>query len=121
MDAILLVDRHLIFFEVEVGDALLKDASQEIMGELVLVGEGGGWDGFKSGKEILIGLVVLGNGVEGVFSELIVVAVVAEGCGTLGEVAEIRLVLFLKKGVLSGEAIADWFEIFGQDGSGYRD
>jgi len=121
MDAILLVDRHLVFFEVEVGDALLEDTNEEVVGELVLIGEPSTRDGFKSGKESLIGLVVLGNGVEGVFSELIVVAVVAEGCGTLGEVAEIRLVLFLKKGVLSGEAIADWFEILGQDGTGYRD
>ena len=39
MDATLLVDWHLVFFEVEVGDTLLEDTNQEIVGELVLVGK----------------------------------------------------------------------------------
>ena len=37
MDAILLVDRHLVFFEIEVGDALLQHADQQIVRELILI------------------------------------------------------------------------------------
>ena len=51
MDAVLLVDRHLVLFEVEVGDALLQDANQEVVGELVLIGEAGGRDGLEAGEE----------------------------------------------------------------------
>ena len=45
MDAVLLVDRHLVLFEVEVGDALLEDTNEQVVRELVLVGEAGrsGW------------------------------------------------------------------------------
>src|SRR5260370_3905863 len=121
MDAVLLVDWHLVFFEVEVGDPLLKDASQEIVGELVLVGEPSTRDGFKPGEEGLVGLVVLGNGVERVLGELVVVAVVPEGGGTLGKVAEVGLVLLLEECVLSGEAVSNWFEVLGENGTGYGD
>ena len=51
MDAVLLVDRHLVLFEIEVGDALLKHANEEVVGELVLVGEAGRRDGFQPGQE----------------------------------------------------------------------
>ena len=64
MDAILLIDWHLVLFEVEVGDTLLEDTNQEIVGELVLVGETSARDRFKPSKEGLISLVVLGDGVE---------------------------------------------------------
>jgi len=64
MDAILLVDRHLVFFEVEVGDALLEDTNEQVTGELVLIGEPSTRDSSKSGKESLISLVALGNGIE---------------------------------------------------------
>jgi hypothetical protein len=59
MDTILLVDWHLILFEVKIGDALPEDANQEVVGELVLVGEAGTRDGFKSAQEGLVGLVAL--------------------------------------------------------------
>ena len=64
MDAVLLIDRHLVLFEIEVGDALLQHTNQQIVGELVLVGEASAWDGFKPGKEGFVGLVALENGVE---------------------------------------------------------
>ena len=64
MNAILLVDRHLVLFEVEVADALLKDTNEEVVGELVLVGEAGTRDGLQSGQESLVGPVALGDGVE---------------------------------------------------------
>ncbi len=62
MDAVLLVDRHLVLFEVVVGDALLEDTNHKVVRELVLVGEAGRWDGFEPRKERLVGLVALGNG-----------------------------------------------------------
>ena len=49
MDAILLVDRHLVFFEIEVGDALLQDANEEVVRELILVGEACGRDRLEGG------------------------------------------------------------------------
>ena len=64
MDAILLIDWHLVLFEVEVGDALLEDTNQEVMGELVLVGEARTGDGFKPAKEGLVGVVAPGDGCE---------------------------------------------------------
>ncbi len=64
MDAILLVDRHLVLFEVEVGDALLEDANQEVARELVLVRETRARNRFQPGEEGLVSLVALDNGVE---------------------------------------------------------
>src|SRR5258708_35305119 len=121
MNAILLVDWHLIFFEVEVGDTLLQDTNQEIVGKLVLVGESSARDGFKPGEEGLIRLVVLGDGVERAVGELVVVAVVSEGGSALGKIAEIGLVLLFKKSVLSGEAVGDWLGIPGKNGAAYGD
>ena len=51
MNAVLLVDRHFVLFEVEVGDALLKDTNEEVVGELVLVGEACGADGLEAAEE----------------------------------------------------------------------
>ena len=64
MDAILLVDWHLVLLEVEVGDALLKNTHQEVAGELVLAGEARMRDGFKSAEEGLVGTVTLNDGCE---------------------------------------------------------
>ena len=121
MDAILLVDWHLVLFQVEVGDALLEDTNQKVVGELVLVGEARSRDGLEPGKEVLVDLVALGDGVERVLGELVVVAVVAESGGALGKVAEIGLVLLFEKGVLGGEAVGNWFEVLGEDGTRYDD
>src|SRR5258708_34834648 len=118
MNAILLVDWHLVFFEVEVGDTLLQDTNQEIVGKLVLVGESSARDGFKPGEEGLIRVVVLGDGVERAVGELVVVAVVSEGGSALGEIAEIGFVLLLKKSVLGGEAVCGWLGHLGQEGGG---
>ena len=64
MDAILLVDQHLILFEVEVRDALLKHADHEVVRELVLVGEAGARNGFEPGNKVLVGFVALNDGFE---------------------------------------------------------
>ena len=64
MDAVLLVDWHLVLFKAVVGDPLLEDTNEEIVRELVHVGEGSGRDGLETGKEGLVGLVALGDGGE---------------------------------------------------------
>src|SRR5216683_814193 len=64
VDAILLVNWHLVLFEVVVGDALPENTNKEVVRELVLVGEPGGRDSFEPGQEGLVGLVELGDGIE---------------------------------------------------------
>ncbi len=118
VDAVLLVDRHLVFFKVEIGTALAEQTHQDVVGELVLVVEAGSRDGFQTDQKRFVGLVALGNGVERVIGELIVVAVVAVGGGALGRIAEIGFVLLVEKGVLGGEAVGEWFEVIGENGAG---
>src|SRR5208283_5835205 len=89
VDAILLIDGHFVLFEVEVGDALLQNANEQVVGELILVGESGGGDGLEAREEIAVDLIALVNGGERVFGELVVVAIVAEGRGALREIAEV--------------------------------
>jgi hypothetical protein len=61
VDAIHLVNGHLVFFEVEVSDALLENANEEVVGELILIREAGGGDGLNAGEEGAVGLVALSN------------------------------------------------------------
>ncbi len=51
----------------------------------------------KPGKEILVVFLALGDGLERVIGELVVVAVIAERGGALGKVAEIGFVMTLRK------------------------
>src|ERR1700730_2068526 len=115
MDAVELVDRHLVLFEVKVGDALLEDANQQVVGELVLIGEARTRDGLKSAKEVLIDLVAPNDGIERVVGELVVVAVVAEGGRAFWKVAEIRLVLLFEECFLSRHALINWFDVLVED------
>ena len=62
MNSALLVDWHFIFFEIVVGDALLEDANEQVMRELILIGEAGGGDGFEARQERFICFVALGDG-----------------------------------------------------------
>jgi len=39
------------FSQVEVGDALLEDTNEEVVGELILVGKAGDGDGIKAAQE----------------------------------------------------------------------
>jgi hypothetical protein len=86
VDALLLVDGHLVSFEVEVLDALLELALHELVGEEILVGEAGGVDGGEADEVGLVVGVEPGDVGEGVVGELVVVAVVADGGGALGGV-----------------------------------
>ena len=57
MDAVKLVDRHLVLFELEVGDALLQAAHENVMRELVLIGEAVGWNRPKPRQKALVDLL----------------------------------------------------------------
>ena len=77
------------------------------MGKLVLIGKSVGGNGREAREEILVGLVALSDGGEGVFSEFVVVAVVAVRSGALGIAAQVGLVLLVEERVLRGKAIGD--------------
>src|SRR5271156_5653408 len=117
MDAALLIDGHLVFLKLEVGDALLEDADEGIVGKLALIGEAGGGDGVEAGEEGLVYLFAVGDGGEGVVGEFIVEAVVAVGGGAVGIVAEVGFVLLVEEGVLGDEAV---WERLGVDGGGRK-
>src|ERR1700679_1110824 len=114
MNAILLIDRHFVLFEAEIGDALLKNSDQEVVGELGLVREAIGRDSLKPNQEGLVFLVALGDGLKRVIIELIVVSVIAERRSPLWRIAEIRFVLFVEHCVLSGESIGCRLQALGE-------
>jgi hypothetical protein len=109
MDAVLLIDGHLVFLEVEIGDALLKDANEEVVGKLILVGKTGGGDGLKAREEGTVGLIAAGDGGERIVGELIVITVISKSGGALRETAKFSFVVFVKEGVLRGESIGERF------------
>jgi hypothetical protein len=118
VDAVLLVDGHFEFFQIEIGDALLEDTNEEILRELILIREAGGGYGLKTVEESAVGLVALSDGGEGIVGELVIVTVVSEGGGALREVAQVGFVLFIEKGVLGGETIGERFEVLGESWAG---
>jgi hypothetical protein len=107
VDAVHLVDGHLVFFEVVVVEALLEDANEEVVGEDVLLGEAGGGNGFEAAEVSDIGGVSAIDGGEGTVGELVVVAVVSEGGGAFGGVLEVGLVELFEESVLGGETSVD--------------
>jgi hypothetical protein len=118
MDAILLVDGHLELFEIVVVHALAEDADEEIVGELVLIGEACGGDGFEAGKHGLVSAVTSRDGGEGIVRKLVVIAEVSEGGGALGKIAQVGLILLFENGVLGGEAVRDGLGALGEEGGG---
>ncbi len=107
VDAVHLVDGHLVFFEVVVVEALLEDAGEEVVGEDVLLGKAGGGDGFEAGEIGDVGGVAAIDGGEGAVGELVVVAIVSVGGGALGGVLEVGLVELFEESVLGGETSID--------------
>jgi hypothetical protein len=107
VDAVHLVDRHLVVFELVVVETLLEDASEEVVGEDILLGEAGGGDGFEAGEVGDVGGVAAIDGGEGAVGELVVVAVVSEGGGALGGILEVGLIELFKESVLGSEARVD--------------
>ena len=76
-------------------------------------------NGFQPGKEVLVGLVPLNDGVERVLGELVVISVITVRSGPLRKIPEIGFVLFFEKRVLSGEAIRHRFNVLGEEGTNY--
>src|SRR5580704_6714010 len=112
MDAIKLVDRHLVFFELEVGNTLLQTAYQQVVGKLILIGETRSRDGLKPRKKSLVDFLAMNDGCKREVSKLVVVTVVAKISGPLRELTDIGLVLFVKKSVLRREALGNWSQSF---------
>jgi hypothetical protein len=107
VNAVHLVDGHLVVFEFVVVEALLEDAGEEVVGEDVLLGEAGGGDGFEAGEIGDVGGVAAVGGGERAVGELVVVAIVSEGCGALRDVLEVGLIELFEESVLGGEARID--------------
>jgi hypothetical protein len=104
VDAVHLIDGHLVVFEVVVVETLLEDAGEEIVGEDVLLGEACCRDGFEA-RQVgeVFGMATL-DGCEGVVGELIIVTIVPEGGGAFGGVLEVGLIELFEESVLGGEA-----------------
>src|SRR5579859_5336478 len=84
------------------------------MGKLIAVVEPSGWNCLKPVEESLVGIVILGNGSEGALGKLVVVAVVAEGGGAFGKIAQIGFVLLIEQLVLGGGAVGYRFDVLGE-------
>src|SRR3984885_10414310 len=119
MNAILLIDWHLVLFEVEVGNALLQHADQQVVRELILIGKAGRGDGFELCEETLISLVPLKDGIERVLRQLVVVAIISVGGGALGKAAELGFVIIVEEAVLRGYAVGGGLRVLGEDRTGY--
>ena len=99
-----MVHRHLVLFEVEVRNALLQRADEQVAGELILIRKAGGGDGLEAREVSLVGTVLADVAGEGVVVELVIVAVVAVGRGHLGRELQVCLVLLLEQLVLGRDA-----------------
>src|SRR5712671_7300756 len=64
VDAVKLIDRHLIFFQVEVGDALLEDSNKKVVGKLILVREAVRADRIEAAQEAAVRLITFCDGSE---------------------------------------------------------
>jgi hypothetical protein len=118
VDAVHLVDGHLVLFEIVVVEVLLEDAGEEIVGENVLLGEACGRDGFEAGEVGDVGRMAAIDGGERAVGELVVVAVVSVGGGALGGVLQVGLVELFEESVLGGETSVDGGGLGGQGAGG---
>jgi len=100
MDAALLVDRHLVLFEIVIGDCVCSSTRTiRSCDKLVLIGEAGRGNGVEAREKNPDRSCAAGAmAVERVVTQLIVVAVVAKGGRTLRKVAQIGFVLLVKTG-----------------------
>jgi hypothetical protein len=97
-------ERHLVFFEVVVFDALLELAEEEVVRDEVLLGKACGIDGLDASKVGEIALVAVSGGGERVIAELVVVAIVPDGGSEGGVQLESGLPGVVEEGVLGGQA-----------------
>jgi hypothetical protein len=105
--------------KIKIGDALLKHSREQVVGKFVLIGEARRWYGLKLGKKARVRFVAQHNGFERIICELIVVPVVAEGCGSFREVAQIGFILLFEKSILGGEAILNGLCILSDERCGH--
>jgi hypothetical protein len=82
--------------------------------ELILLRKASTGNRFQSSQEVLVRLVVLEKGVEGSLGELVIVSIVAKGCGALGKIAKIGLVLLVEERILSRKAVGNGFHVLGK-------
>src|SRR3954454_14065441 len=121
MDAALLADWHLVFFEVEVINALLEHANKKIVRELVLVRKARSRNGLKALQKILVSLVALGDGRKRVLGKLVIVTIVAKARGSLRCVAKIGLILLFKESILCSQPVSNRFGVLGEGRNYYCD
>ena len=112
MDAILLIDRHLILFQIEIGDALLQHANQQVVRKLILVGKTRRRDSFKPPQKRLIRLVPLRQPIQRIVVQLVVVAVIPKRSRPLRQKTQIRFVLLLENYILRGNPLSNRLRIF---------
>src|SRR5712675_773280 len=62
VDAVKLINRHLVFFQIEVDDTLLEDSNKKIVGELILVREAIRADGIEAAQEAAVRLITFRDG-----------------------------------------------------------
>jgi hypothetical protein len=114
VNAALLIDRHLIFLEIEIGDPLFEHTDHEVVRELVLIAKSRSCDRLHSLETLPIRLLPLQNRFERVIVQPIVVAIIPEGGGSLGEVAEVGLILRVEQSVLFGYALRNRLDGLGK-------
>jgi hypothetical protein len=105
--ALHLAERHLVFLERMVVDALLQRAHQHLVRHHILRGKTAGRYRHQARKEILVAGVAASDSLERVVVQLLVVAIVAVGRRALGISFQIRLVLLFEQRVLSCESRLD--------------
>ena len=118
VDAVLLIDRHLILFEIVVGNALLQHSNQQIVRKLIAIVEPCGRNGLQSREKVFVGFVKLSDGCERALGKLVVIAIVPKSSGAFGKVAQIGFVLLIENRILSGNAFGHRFDVLSKCRSG---
>jgi hypothetical protein len=107
MRAAHLANRHLVFFEVIVVDALLQRAQQNLVGHRILFGKAGRLDGFQAREKMLVIRVLGAECCQGPSVQSVIIPIIAV-CGRLLRVDfDVSLIPFLEKRILSRDARRD--------------
>src|SRR5712675_1393554 len=111
VDAVKLINRHLVFFQIEIGDTLLEDSNKKVVGKLILVREAVRADRIEPAQEAAVRLITFCDGSKRVVAELVVISIIAVRGRASGKIAQVRLVLLVKESVLRSDAISNRFGI----------
>ncbi len=99
MEAVELVQRHLVGLQRDAPQAVLQLPHHQLLAQPLLLGEAAGVDGLEAGEEAFgLLLLQLGVGQRGV-AEAVVVAVVADDGGGLRRILEVVLPLLRQQAV----------------------